>query len=830
MSMTIQQFTFGGGQINRGLVGRRDLEKYYQGAFKIENFVVKRHGTLEKRHGMKMTLALPESENFLRLIPFTGDNDTCDYVAVSEIKFHFFNMDGEEIGTPIAFPYSGDDVAKVVLSMEYIQSGDTLFLASRSFAPRRLRRTAPETFALDEMPFEAWKTNNRPTLGVDTSEWTKADNSKDRQILYRVAEVVGGKEVMLSEAVEVTVPMPPADGSYTTITVMRNSSDEGFDGYNIYRNDGSGWGYIGTTVGTDDAAIAGGKTQAFEIGGGWAQEGSETSRTWTKNTTLSMPGSMDKWIATKVRCVALSGGDVYEVGEDNLLTCKYGEDPINLSVVATVGKSSWSGNGYIGARIRAIMDEVNGNTYESGEARLAAATSLLESDPVWDIELSGTGGEAAGEMAIEVTLGSISASVTPLPSGNTACRLTYDSQATGWNSRFVDNYIQLDYSQGIPEYRQPFEEAGDYPGVVGLYQQRMIWASTDNDPSMFWMSVPGDLGNFSVHTNIQDDDMINAALPLTRGPRILHCVSHKYLIFLCENSECLVRSANGGLTYSTIVSEQQSYTGSSERVRPLVCGNAILFVDRAGASVREYKYDYSLDAMAGRDVSVLNSEMFASRGGVVDWCYQMFPDSLVWCVFADGSLGVFCYMPEQDVYAWSSARLPEGYGALSIACGDALEDTTSGGGTTKMSSVMVLANGPDDKQVLFVLDSASFADTVLGEGAEISSVPVVGEVETVVPDNAGQMEPLRKRLVTASVRGRELDAAFVSAIDRNGASYGVPLGGDEAERNRRVEGEIAEAQLQGDWGFDSRLLIRDEGTGCTEIMNVTLSVDMSTGF
>ena len=92
------------------------------------------------------------------------------------------------------------------------------------------------------------------------------------------------------------------------------------------------------------------------------------------------------------------------------------------------------------------------------------------------------------------------------------------------------------------------------------------------------------------------------------------------------------------------------------------------------------------------------------------------------------------------------------------------------------------------------------------------------------------MAPLRKRLVTAHVRGKQMDNLTISCIGRDDSRWGVPLGDNAIERNRRDEGMIVEAQLQGDWGFDSRIVLTDNGSLCAKVFSVSLTIDASSGF
>lgn len=762
--MHINQFSFAGGQIDRNLIGRRDLAKYYNSAFKIENFIVKRNGVLRKREGFaNFATEGTTPSGIVRVIPFyKSERESGQCVAFSvRGAIQIFDIHNPKLNVTIS--NTGYNTEAIILALEYVQSGDTIFIASRDVPPKRLVRKG-DTFTLETIVFDSLDTTHKPVLTVDTTNWTKADSSKTRTIYYRASEIVGGKEVRASDAVAVSVPFPPAQGSYSKLNITRTDTDEDFEGYNIYRNDGSGWGYIGTTTNADWKEEQEQEQTPVSMNfSPWAEDGSDA---WRTQSTLG--GVLEK----KRRPMRLVV-NLYPESPS-------GDTPFSIEATVTMG------------------DKTHKEVIEKpGPTPSFVLSGTFLSSSTEDIRV---------ELRIISGYESVREPVTAL---------LYYSESEGEVSgkdTFTDDYIQLDYSQSIPEYRQPFEGEGNYPGCVCLYQQRMVWASTHNNPSMFWMSVPGDLNNFSVHKNIQDDDSINAALPLTRGPKILHMVAHKALLMFCENSECVVMArGDGSLSYKTIASEQQSYTGSSERVRPLLCGNAVLFVDRAGSSVREYKYDYALDAMSGRDISVLNSEAIVEHGGIVDWCYQMFPESLVWCAMGDGTLAILTYLPEQDVYAWSAAGLSGGFSAKSIACTD---EPTYGRLVAVVSSE---ASGAGEK--IFVSDIGTHEDTV-GE----DTYPIVAVLDTVIPDNGGNYEPNMKRLISAKVRGIHLDGIKIEALSEDGEALdiAVPL-----DANRKIRLGFADTQIMSDWCRDPSLHIVDKSSNATEIQNLTVTLDVS---
>lgn len=235
---------------------------------------------------------------------------------------------------------------------------------------------------------------------------------------------------------------------------------------------------------------------------------------------------------------------------------------------------------------------------------------------------------------------------------------------------FDDTYITPDSSITPIEETEAgmLESPGNYPASVSLSQQRLIWASSKNDPQRIWMSEVGDFYSYHTHEIMTVSDAIDFQLPVTRFGKINHiCEMRKLLLF---NSACewLVDSASSvqGLTYETIQAYPQSYSGSSERLKPIICNNSLIFCERTGQTVRRFAYDISNDGFAGRDVSILSSSIFEFNS-IVDWTYQQFPYSTLWCVMKDGTLASFEYMEEQDIMAWMTHELGGGGKTICVA-------------------------------------------------------------------------------------------------------------------------------------------------------------------
>ena len=248
---------------------------------------------------------------------------------------------------------------------------------------------------------------------------------------------------------------------------------------------------------------------------------------------------------------------------------------------------------------------------------------------------------------------------------------TFKGTSTGLITHtFTDDNISPDTSETPIDTTggTPFSEDDDYPGSVGLYQQRLVWAGTRKNPARIWMSRAGDFYEYRPHDRLQTDDAIDFILPITQFANINFIIELGRLFAFAECTELVIGSASdsAGVSYETIMATEHSHLGCTKRLPPIVANNTLLFVNRTGQSVRDYDERIGSSRFGGTDVSVFSSSIFAENP-IVDWTWQQEPNSTVWCVLRDGRLASFMYDKEQEIGAWAVHELGGGGKALGIA-------------------------------------------------------------------------------------------------------------------------------------------------------------------
>lgn len=217
---------------------------------------------------------------------------------------------------------------------------------------------------------------------------------------------------------------------------------------------------------------------------------------------------------------------------------------------------------------------------------------------------------------------------------------------------FTDDNIVPDSETNPPTAQSVFTGAGDYPGAVGIFQQRLVLARTDNQPQTVFASNTGALLNFNKSLTVKDTDAIEATLASGRLCEIKHIVPLDKLILLTGEAEIALIPGSSGtaLTPTSLEFRFQSYRGCDDLV-PIIVGNTVIFVQRGSNIIRDMFYSLEQDGYTGTDLTVMSRHMFKDRT-ISSWDYYQNPDSILWCIRDDGVMLGLTYLREHQVLAW----------------------------------------------------------------------------------------------------------------------------------------------------------------------------------
>jgi len=198
-----------------------------------------------------------------------------------------------------------------------------------------------------------------------------------------------------------------------------------------------------------------------------------------------------------------------------------------------------------------------------------------------------------------------------------------------------------------------FSDTSGYPSCVTFFEQRLVFAGTTVQPQTLFFSRSADYENFDdkYHETVADDDAIVYTIASNQVNAIRFMTATRTLIIGTAGGEFAVNGAGVGeaITPTNILINKQSNHGAAN-VDGIAVGNATLFLQRAKRKIRELAFNFDVDGYVAPDLTILAEHI--TESGITQMAYQEEPNSIIWCVRADGQLLGFTYQREQQVTAW----------------------------------------------------------------------------------------------------------------------------------------------------------------------------------
>ena len=215
----------------------------------------------------------------------------------------------------------------------------------------------------------------------------------------------------------------------------------------------------------------------------------------------------------------------------------------------------------------------------------------------------------------------------------------------------VDDNIGPDFSQTPPIHENDFIGSDNYPGAVSYFEQRRVFAGTNNAPQNMWMTKSGTESNMSFGLPIRDDDRIEFRVAAREANTIRHIVPLTQLLLLTGSAEWRVTSVNSdAITPTSISVKPQSYVGA-DNSQPVIVNNSLVYAAARGGHIRELGYNWQANGFVTGDLSLRAPHLFDNYT-IKDMALSKAPIPIVWAVSSNGKLLGLTYVPEQALGAW----------------------------------------------------------------------------------------------------------------------------------------------------------------------------------
>ena len=181
---------FNTGELSDRLKGRVDLEKYKHGCETLENFIVLPEGGVSRRGGSHYVADVKTVALSTRLIPFQFNDEQAYILEFGNLYFRIYKDNGRVESGGSAVEVTTTYVAADLFSLKVAQSADTMYIAHKSYPPRKITRSSHTSWAIANVSFSkppedfATVSNEVANGGfaVDLTSWTDQSTNADNHI------------------------------------------------------------------------------------------------------------------------------------------------------------------------------------------------------------------------------------------------------------------------------------------------------------------------------------------------------------------------------------------------------------------------------------------------------------------------------------------------------------------------------------------------------------------------------------------------------------------------------------------------------------------------
>lgn len=229
---------------------------------------------------------------------------------------------------------------------------------------------------------------------------------------------------------------------------------------------------------------------------------------------------------------------------------------------------------------------------------------------------------------------------------NVASATNPAADPTNWSA---DGWPTIYWSEGAWSILRGFPTTGT------AFGQR-VWAfGTAFQPQRGWGTQTGDIENWNIGDGTLATDGLAFDLDATGDGAIVWSQSQDALFVGFVEAEWVIGAADvtAGISATNIFARRQSRWGSSQTIAGLVVGDALLFTQRQGYSLRQMLFSLSTNKYMSQDLTSLNEQIF--NGGALRFAYQKqgSRNGFVWATTVNGELVAMTYELDQEVFGWS---------------------------------------------------------------------------------------------------------------------------------------------------------------------------------
>ena len=707
------QTNFTSGEISPFMYGRVDINKYFNGAKKLRNMVIKPQGGAVRRSGSRYVNSVKTQSKYTRLRAFIFSDVQAYILEFGDLYVRIYKDGGIVESSPgvpveVVTPYLESELD----SLCFAQSADVLYITSATHQPQKLSRTSHTSWTLSayapaDGPYLDTDTSGKLiTLEVTSDVTTLVSNLSGSTVAIASASLfVAGDVGKYVEYVRLNDLFSRNHYSLLLITAYTSGTQVAVTNQDSNVVDLTGQtvtfssGQIHTSESTFKTSTSVGKFVRLSASQAWYQITSVVNGTTANATAVTIvsyttpttvtpqsgfaSGDVNKfveyskdgrWHLAKILTFVSSSTVLVQVINPILLYDK----TVDINFSSTTGNinvtSPSSGVFAPGDKGKYVRDaqaqrwaKITGYTNSSSVPATVQSlftysfpevTMNLRDDRVVSTRMTSTEelfNQSDIGRPVRLQFGSQWRCVTITDIVSAFQVLGTANDYIPWD----DNDANDLYNGGQADnFRNgAWSTATGWPAIISFHDQRLVFARTTTQPQTFWMTRTGDYEDMApseLDSVVLDDSAITVTIASGRANPITWMETGPVLLIGTSGAEFQVKpaSVSKGIAPTNISVVPQTAFGSIDPDDATRSGSSVLFIQRGGTKLREMVYDFNVDAFTSRDLTIISEHILRQNNGAIASAFQNQPSGILWLVLANGKLAGVTYDREQEVVAW----------------------------------------------------------------------------------------------------------------------------------------------------------------------------------
>ena len=212
-----------------------------------------------------------------------------------------------------------------------------------------------------------------------------------------------------------------------------------------------------------------------------------------------------------------------------------------------------------------------------------------------------------------------------------------------------------------------FSTTTGHPSCVTFFEQRLVFAGTNEEPQALFFSKVNEYENFDdgYHTSVTDTSAMFYTIASNKVNTIRFLSSQRSLIIGTTGGEFVASAGASQPLSPTNVQIQRQTSYGCANIDAVQVSNVTMFLQRAKRKLRELTYSFDFDSYVAPDMTILSENV--TESGIKELSYQQEPDSILWGARLDGRLIGLTYQRNEDVVGWHVHELGGSFGSDSFS-------------------------------------------------------------------------------------------------------------------------------------------------------------------